>query len=306
MRRAKQCLAVALAVFTGVSLEAADASTRMRRNLTYGPHAERNRLDLYLPPAGLRAPVIIWLHSGGWYTGGRGNGGPARAMVERGYAVAAVAYRVSGDAVFPAQIEDCQRAVRWLRAHATEYGLDADRIGVWGYSAGGHLAALLATAPNAFAAAADDPNRHLPATVNAICAQAAPTDLVNWDAQALPNPAVVANEPGSMVARLLGATPLENSAAAARASPITHASRSSAPVFLVHGDRDRAVPPRQSAAFLAALKAAGVESTLHVVPGGGHADETFTRGLPLDAIAAFFDRHLKRDEQPLKGSSADR
>lgn len=294
MLRVDRWLAAALALVTAAGVAAADASARIRRDLSYGPHPERNRLDLYLPPGATRAPVILWLHSGGWYSGGRGNGGPARALVERGYAVAAVAYRFSGDAVFPAQIEDCQRAIRWLRAHATEHGLDPDRLGAWGYSAGGHLAALLATGADTFAPAPDDPHRSLPATVRAVCAQAAPTDLVHWDEQALPSPAVVANAPGSMVARLLGATPAENRAAAVRASPITYVSRTSAPVFLVHGDRDRAVPPRQSEAFHAALRADGVESTLHVVVGGGHADEAFTRGVPFEAIAAFFDRHLQR------------
>lgn len=289
MRRADFLLALALAA----AAPAAEPTERTLRDLAYGPHPQRNRLDLYLPAAAGPAPVIVWLHSGGWYSGGRGNGGPARAWVKRGYAVAAVAYRFSGDAVFPAQIEDCQRAIRWLRAHAAEHGLDPARIGVWGYSAGGHLAALLATAPTAFSAAPDDPHRALSAAVTAACAQAAPTDLAAWDRQALPDANVIANAPDSMVARLLGAPPSAAPAAAARASALTYVSRTAAPVFLVHGDRDRAVPPAQSVAFHAALRAAGVESVLHLVPGGGHADETFTRSLPLDAIAAFFDRHLR-------------
>ncbi|MBL9200315.1 MAG: alpha/beta hydrolase [Opitutaceae bacterium] len=289
MRRADFLFALALAA----TASAAEPAERTLRDLAYGPHPERNLLDLYLPAPGSPAPIIVWLHSGGWYSGGRGNGGPARAWVRRGYAVAAVAYRFSSDAVFPAQIEDCQRAIRWLRAHAKQHGLDPARIGVWGYSAGGHLAALLATAPEAFPAPPDDPHRAVSPAVAAACAQAAPTDLAAWDRQALPEANVIANAPDSMVARLLGATPAAAPAAAARASAVTHLSRATAPVFLVHGDRDRAVPPAQSVAFHAELRAAGVESVLHLVPGGGHADETFTRGLPLEAIAAFFDRHLR-------------
>ncbi len=163
---------------------AAPDSGRVRRDLAYGPHPERNVLDLYLPEKTMTGPwpVVVWIHSGGWYTGGKGGGGAARALVARGYAVAAINYRFSQDAIFPAQIEDCQRAIRWLRAHAGEYGLDPTRFGAWGGSAGGHLAALLGTAPEAFPAPAEDPHRHLSAHVSAVCAHNPPTDLARWDA----------------------------------------------------------------------------------------------------------------------------
>ncbi len=252
-------------------------------------------LDLYLPgPASEHPwPVIVWVHSGGWYTGGKGSGGAARALVKRGYAVAAINYRFSQDAVFPAQIEDCQRAIRWLRAHAATYNLDPTRFGAWGGSAGGHLVALLGTAPDRFPAPADGLHRDLPASVAAVCAHNPPTDMLNWDAQALPDPQVVANQSDSMVARLLGGPPDQVPEVARRASPITYVSHRSVPFFLVHGDADRAVPPQQSRTFHAALRAAGVESTLHLIPDGGHANAVFSKGVPHDAIAAFFDRHLK-------------
>ncbi len=268
---------------------------KVLRDLSYGPHPERHRLDLYLPaePSTAARPLVVWIHSGGWYTGGRGGGGPARALVPRGYAVASISYRFSQEAIFPAQIEDCQRAIRWLRAHAREYGLDPQRFGAWGGSAGGHLAALLGTAPEQFRAPADDPHRELSAHVAAVCAFNPPTDFLSWDDQALPNPAVVANQPGSMVARLLGAPPALAPAAARLASPLAHVTARSAPVFLVHGDKDRAVPPRQSATLHAALRTAGVEATLHLIPGAGHADPAFAQGVPHEAIAAFFDRHLQ-------------
>ena len=270
-------------------------SERIIRHLSYGPHAERNLLDLYLPavrgPAPL--PVIVWLHSGGWYLGDKGNGGLARAYVDRGYAVASINYRLSQHAIFPAQIEDCQRAIRWLRAHASDHGLDPTRIGAWGTSAGGHLVALLATAADKFPAAADDPHRHLSAAIAAGCAQNPPTDLLTWDAQALPNPSVVAGAPDSMVERLLGGPLAERHALAERASPLRHVSANSSPFFLVHGDADHAVPPRQSETFHAALRAAGVESTLHLIPGAGHVGDAFAQGIPHPAIAAFFERYLK-------------
>ena len=119
---------------------------QVHRDLEYipGGHA-RNKLDLYLPAKADHAlPVIVWIHGGGW-PGGSKEGCPAVPFVAKGYAVASINYRLSQHAVFPAQIEDCKAAIRWLRANAEKYDLDPKRIGVWGASAGGHLVALLGT-----------------------------------------------------------------------------------------------------------------------------------------------------------------
>ena len=116
------------------------------RDLEYVPGGhERNRLDLYLPEKAARPrPVILYVHGGGWQGGDKSNG-PALRFASKGYAVASMNYRFSQHATFPAQIYDCKAAVRWLRANARKYGLDADHIGAWGGSAGGHLVALLGT-----------------------------------------------------------------------------------------------------------------------------------------------------------------
>jgi len=108
---------------------------------------ERQKLDLYLPEnSNEPLPVIIWIHGGGWQSGSKENCLPLRkGFVNRGYAIASINYRLSSHATFPAQIEDCKSAIRWLRAHAKEYGLDVSRFGVWRSSAGGHLAALIGT-----------------------------------------------------------------------------------------------------------------------------------------------------------------
>lgn len=115
-----------------------------RRDLAYvGDGHERQTLDVFVPEtADGPLPLIIWIHGGGWQNGSKDGCPPLRTgFTERGYAVASINYRLSGHAVFPAQIEDCKAAIRWLRAHAEEYGLDPQRFGVWGSSAGGHLAA---------------------------------------------------------------------------------------------------------------------------------------------------------------------
>ncbi|MEN6334882.1 MAG: alpha/beta hydrolase, partial [Phycisphaerales bacterium] len=123
------------------------------RDIEYVPGGhERQKLDLYLPktaegqPAtNSKRPLIVWVHGGAWLEGNK-NGCPAVRFTADGYAVASINYRLSQHAIFPAQIQDCKAAIRWLRANADKHGIDPNRIGVWGASAGGHLVALLGTA----------------------------------------------------------------------------------------------------------------------------------------------------------------
>lgn len=125
------------------------AGVKLLRDLHYveGGH-ERNRLDLYLPEkVESRLPMVVWIHGGAWL-GGSKEGCPAVFLVAKGCAVASINYSLSQHAVFPAQIEDCKAAIRWLRANAAKYHLDSDHIGVWGASAGGHLVAMLGTTGN--------------------------------------------------------------------------------------------------------------------------------------------------------------
>ncbi len=116
------------------------------RNLEYVPGGhERQKLDLYLPEkADGPLPVIVWVHGGGWQKGSKDNS-PGIFLAAKGFAVASVGYRLSQHALFPAQIEDCKAAIRWLRANAKKYNFDPDHVGAWGGSAGGHLVALLGT-----------------------------------------------------------------------------------------------------------------------------------------------------------------
>jgi acetyl esterase/lipase len=123
---------------------------RFEGDLKYGDApGKANLLDIYLPENAEGAlPLIVWIHGGGWAAGDKA-GCPAVGMVGRGYVAASINYRFSQEAIFPAQIEDCKGAIRWLRAHAKEYHIDPDKIGVFGASAGGHLVALLGTSGSA-------------------------------------------------------------------------------------------------------------------------------------------------------------
>jgi acetyl esterase/lipase len=240
---------------------------RALRGLEYArPDGTPLLLDLYLPDlsgSGAPAPLVIALHGGGWMVGDRGSFGPAFAdwspsvferVAEAGLAVASVDYRLSDVAVFPAQLEDVRTALRWLREHADEHGLDADRVAAWGESAGGHLAALLGLSVGGV-------DEETP--LRAVVAWYAPSDLVTLDAQSGPDALTRHGDPDSRESLLLGA-PLEDSPELAdAASPSTYVHVGSPPFLLAHGTRDRLVPCEQSRELARALRAADVPVELH-------------------------------------------
>ncbi|MCX7885842.1 MAG: alpha/beta hydrolase, partial [Verrucomicrobiae bacterium] len=254
---------------------------------------ERQKLDLFLPekPAG-PLPLIIWIHGGGWAAGSKEGCPPLRAgYVERGYAVASIGYRLSGDAIFPAQIEDCKSAVRWLRANAKQYGLDPDRFAVWGSSAGGHLAALLGTSGDVKAFDVGE-NLHVTSRVQAVCDYYGPTDFLQMDAHAPPDARLKHDSPASPESRLIGGPIQENKEKVARANPITYVTPDDPPFLIVHGDADPVVPIHQSKLLFEALKKAGVPVRFHTIKGAGHGQGFGGREIS-EMVAAFFDAHLK-------------
>ncbi|MCS7337407.1 MAG: alpha/beta hydrolase [Verrucomicrobiae bacterium] len=239
---------------------------RVFRNLSYvtNGHA-RHKLDLYLPAAGTNLPLVVWIHGGAWL-GGSKELCPALFLLRDGFAVASINYRLSQHATFPAQLEDCKTAIRWLRAHAREYGIDPDRIGVWGVSAGGHLAALLGTTGGT---TEFDKGEYLTVSsrVQAVCDWFGPTDLT----QMSKFPSDIDHDaPDSPESRLLGGPVQENQEKARRANPITYVSKDAPPFLIMHGDKDRLVPLNQSELLADALKRAGVQVTFHVIRGAGH------------------------------------
>jgi acetyl esterase/lipase len=254
---------------------------------------ERQKLDLYLPEkADAPLPLIIWIHGGAWEAGSKDQCMPLRqGFVARGYAVASLDYRLSGDAIFPAQIEDCKAAIRWLRAHAKDYGLNPDRFGVWGSSAGGHLVALLGTSGDvkAFDVGA---NLDTSSRVQAVCDFFGPTDLVQMDAHALPGAQLKHDPAQSPESRLIGGAIQENKAKAARANPIAYVTPDDPPFLIVHGDADPTVPFHQSQLLFAALKQAGVSVHFHTVKGAGHGQGFGGREIE-QLVNEFFDRCLK-------------
>ena len=268
-------LAAVVSVPRGLFAESVPPGVKVLRNIEYVPGGGSSRsMDLYLPEhAAGPVPPIIYIHGGDW-SGGSKEGGPGMHLPGLGFAVAKINYRLSSQAIFPAQIEDCKAAVRFLRAHAAEYHLDSNHIGAWGVSAGGHLAALLGTSGGG-------------ARVQAVCDFFGPMTFIGTP----PEMQARMDSPSSGVYKLLGGPPSKKPDLAKMASPITYVSGSSAPFLIVHGDRDDVVPLQQSQLLEAKLKSAGVLATLIVVPGAGH-------GTGLDSpevahmIGGFFTRHL--------------
>lgn len=250
---------------------------------------ERQKLDLYLPEsADGPVPLLIWVHGGGWQNGSKENGIPLRQdWTERGYAVASLNYRLSGHAIFPAQIEDCKAAIRWLRAHAAEYGLNPNRFGVWGSSAGGHLVALLGTSGEV---KEFEVGEHLDqsSSVQAVCDFYGPTDLKAFVA----SPGYESHaSPTSPETKLLGGAVLENLELAAKANPITHVTSNDPPFLIVHGDKDPVVPIQQSELLFEALKKAERPVQFHTIKGAAHG-QGFAGPEIQTMVNNFFDSHL--------------
>jgi acetyl esterase/lipase len=252
-------------------------------NVAFTEHPRRLRLDLYTPAGTAPFPVLVWIHGGGWSSGDENLffGHPLLRQWSRGYAVAAVEYRLSGEAVYPAQIHDSKAAVRWLRGNAVRYGLDATRIAVWGASAGGHLAALLGTSGGV--AALEDPaqgHADQSSRVAAVVDWFGPADLT------LVPPGRGRDAPE---AQLLGCAPEDCPERARLASPLTFVDGTEPPFLIQHGTADRTVDFRHSERLHAALLAAGVRSSLTLLPGADHIDIAFLTAENQARIDTFLD-----------------
>lgn len=256
-------------------------------------------LDLLIPdPAPIRpAPVVVFLHGGGWSEGHRDTAmypwlNPLLAA--HGFITASITYRLTRGAPFPAQIHDAKAAIRWLRANATRYFIDPDRIGVWGDSAGGHLAALLGTSSGvpALEGAVGSPDQ--PSHVNAVVARCAPSDFTRFHPDG-------EDGPGSVLRRLFGGPASERENLARLASPTTHIRSANLPPFLVvHGTHDETVPYEQAELLVDALRTHDADVRLRTIHGGHHnllpdpdhpwADTPWTE-LGYEALD-FFTEHL--------------
>lgn len=274
-------------------------SVRAERDIPYaGTEHARQRLDLYLPkaPQADKLPLVVFIHGGAWLAGDR-SGGARQVLqfVESGdYIGASIGYRLSGDATWPAQIHDCKAAIRWLRAHAAEYGIDPDRIAVMGSSAGGHLAALLGTSGDV-AAVEGDLGEHDDVSSRVACVvdYFGPADLLtmgDYPSQ------IDHNSADAPEARLLGGAVQEHKELAREASPVTHVTQDDPPFLILHGTNDMIVPFHQSVELDEKLRESQVESIFIYIEQGGHG---FNAPEAEKRVQAFLDKHLRGVESDI-------
>ena len=273
----------------------------VERDLVYAQAGEKKLvLDLYRPeknPPNL--PVIVWVYGGAWRSRNRTQQAPkASWLAAHGYAVAVIDYRLSSEALFPAQINDCKAAVRWLRANAAKYGLDGNRIGAWGESSGGHLVTLLGVTGGVADLEGGLGNADQSSRVQAVVDFFGPADFLQMDAHALPGATLKHNPPDSPESLLVGGPIQENAAKAARANPIVYVTKEAPPFLIVHGEQDLSVPLHQSELLYEAMKKAHVDVTFYKIAGAGHSGPPFYSKPMHAAVLAFFDLHLKSDPKP--------
>jgi acetyl esterase/lipase len=291
----RQLIMLAIAAMAaGATAQEPAKGTTVHRDLAYVANGHpRQKLDLYLPDEGRNLPLIIYVHGGAFRMGDKADAAPTDSLAQ-GYAVASINYRLSGDAVFPAQIQDCKAAVRWLRANASRYGLDPDRFAAWGASAGGHLVAMLGSTGGVRELEVGD-HLGVSSRVQAVVDYFGPTDFLQMDAHRVPT-GQVHNRPDSPESLLIGGSIQENKSKVAKSNPISYVTPDAPPFLIVHGDRDPLVPHHQSELLAAALKQAGVPVTLYTVKGGGHGRFSDPR-VPV-LTQEFLAKHLKPTTQP--------
>ena len=261
----------------------------------------RQKLDLYLPKQRKTEkplPVIIFIHGGGWRGGDKssGIGNVGRFVASGEYAGVSVAYRLTNEAQWPAQIHDCKAAIRWVKAHASEYGLDASKIGVWGTSAGGHLVSMLGTSGDV-KALEGNLGKHLDQDSKVTCVVNffGPENFLTMVRQ----PSTIDRTQGKDYpeALLLGGPVPEREAVAKEASPVTHVTAGDSAFFTAHGTKDPLVPFAQGEEIHAALMKAGVPSLLQEMTNGGHG---FRSEVLDQRIQQFFDLHLRGIESKIE------
>lgn len=254
-------------------------------------------LDIYYPekPAEKPLPLLVWIHGGGW-SGGSKTQVPFMSQLTRGYVVASIEYRFSQKAIFPAQIQDCQAAIRWLRANAKKYSIDSTHVGVGGASAGGHLSALVGTSGGKKAFPMIGGNEDQSDRVQAVCDIFGPTNFYTVIAQADADKEVkniFKWNQGDPYSRLIAAKLGEDKEKCNAVSPVHYVSKDNPPFLILHGDRDTLVPYAQSVELTELLTKANVEVTLQKIPGAGHGGQQFTSPAIAKLTATFFDKHLK-------------
>ncbi len=219
-------------------------------------------MDILIPEHRIVSPtpVVLWIHGGSWEHGDKNAHSGAAFLANAGFVTATLSYRLSDESPFPAAIEDCKCAIRFLRANASGYGIDAERIGVGGSSAGGHLSELVATADSTAGLEGNGGWQNISSKVQAAASYFGPSDLsAQFPTDTVP-----------VIVKFLGGTEKEKPDLYRTASPISYVSKGDPPLLLVHGDKDDGVPFEQSARMAEAYRQMGLPVVFIPVQNMGH------------------------------------
>jgi acetyl esterase/lipase len=274
--------------------DAFPGGTVFHANIAYaGDTLKKHLLDIYLPPGAKgNVPLVIWVHGGGWmhndkYADMSYMKGTIKAILEKGYGLASIDYRHSTTAIFPAQIQDCIQAVQFLHDHATEYKIDRGHFALMGFSAGGHLASLLALSHNNSVASFYPGGRKPTFAIQSVVDFYGPSEFLMFYGTMLPT------QTSDPISILLGASPLARPDIAKQASPATYVDKADPPFFIVHGEKDPDVPTAQSYLLKSWLDLSKVRNSLTVVKDAPHYGPMFDTEPTRVALLAFLDSTLR-------------
>jgi acetyl esterase/lipase len=270
-------------------------------DLAYATISDAQKLDLYIPTTGSGPfPLVIMVHGGGFMMGDKSDGAGLTGvdqLLAAGYAVASINYRLSSEAIYPAQIYDAKAAVRFLRANAEEYQLNPDKFGAWGASAGGSLVSLLGTTCGvAELEGAELGNAEQSSCVQAVIDWFGPIDFLKMDEQfagtGCPQSHDAANSPESM---LVGAAIQTVPDLVAATNPMNYITADDAPFFIENGTADCNIPPAQNKNLADALSAViGADNVTYIsLEGAGHGGSQFETTDNLNLVIGFLDKYLK-------------
>ena len=272
------------------------ASVIVHGNLPYSQDTlKRHLLDIYIPSGGSnKKPLIVWVHGGAWmlndkYADMSYMKNTVREFLDSGYALASIDYRYSTEAVFPAQIQDCNQALEYLYQHAEQYGYDQNRIALIGFSAGGHLASLLALSNNDAPAAFYPSGLKTHFKIKCVMDFYGPSDLTMLGS----NPDTSINNDRNPVSILLGATVVRRPDLARKASPVTYIDKHDPPFIIVQGEKDESVPNTQSKVLSSWLTLSGVQNELILVPNAPHFGVMFDVPEIRLRLFHFLDTYLR-------------
>lgn len=266
-----------------LAAEGGEEEVETRRDLVYAElDGAPLRADLYRPAHNRVLPGVLMVHGGAWMSGSKANvTRHARIVATAGYAVLAINYRLAPTHKFPAQLDDCRAALRYFRSRADEFHVDPDRIAGYGYSAGGHLVALMGTAEETPPADHETARPAISTRLQAVVAGGAPCEFRIFPAD------------NSRLAYWLGGTRGERPEAYKAASPLAFVSRDDPPMFFFHGGKDLLVPKASPLAMTVGLTAVGVKNSLHVIPEAGHLGAFIDEQAPHRAVE-FLNEVLRR------------